>query len=64
MKESGENIACILSVSKCLYTDVGHTKGTNKICEVKAENIEKNNIHPKDHRVPMQFFSFLLSVHF
>ena len=56
MKESGENIACILSVVKCLYTQ--HTKGTNKICEVKAENIEKNNIHPKDHRVPMKFFLF------
>lgn len=64
MKESGENIACILSVSKCLYTDVGQTKGTNKICEVKAENIEKNNIHLKDHRVPMQFFFFFVKCTF
>lgn len=57
--ESGENIACILSASKCSYTDVGHTKHKNKICEVKAESIEKN-IHPKDHRVSIQcFFLFV-----
>ena len=64
MKESGENIACILSASKCLYTDVGHTKGKNKICEVKAESIERNNIHPKDHRVPMQICFFFAKCNF
>lgn len=51
----GKILPVILSASKCSYTDVGHTKHKNKICEVKAESIEKN-IHPKDHRVSIQFF--------
>lgn len=54
--ESGGKCACILSASKCSYTDVGHTKHKNEICEVKPESIEKHS--SKDHRVSIQFFPF------